>query len=125
MELARPFGQRSDDLDLRQTFAFTPSRCACRHCVTQQNDKQETGLHSDPGLAKALTPRHLGQPIERHEDAALLTGRGRFADDLGDAPGTLQAAVLRRNYGGWQFSFRLPFLVYYMGPILRCLSMEF
>jgi hypothetical protein len=95
MELARPFGQRSDDLDLRQTFAFTPSRCACRHCVTQQNDKQETGLHSDPGLAKALTPRHLGQPIERHEDAALLTGRGRFADDLGDAPGTLQAAVLR------------------------------
>lgn len=52
-------------------------------------------MHSDPGLAKALTPRHLGQPIERHEDAALLTGRGRFADDLGDAPGTLQAAVLR------------------------------
>ena len=82
MELARPFGQRSDDLDLRRTFAFAPSRCACRHCVPQQNDKQETGLHSDPGLAKALTPRHLGQPIERHEDAALLTGRGRYADDL-------------------------------------------
>lgn len=52
-------------------------------------------MHSELGLAKAPPPRHLGQPIERHEDAALLTGRGRFADDLGEAPGTLHAAVLR------------------------------
>src|SRR5262245_27527062 len=37
----------------------------------------------------------LGQPLERFEDAALLTGRGRFADDLGVAPGTLHAAILR------------------------------
>ena len=52
-------------------------------------------MHSELGLSKAPPPRHLGQPIERHEDAALLTGRGRFADDLGEAPGTLHAAVLR------------------------------
>ena len=31
----------------------------------------------------------------RIEDDALLTGRGRFADDLGVAPGTLHAAILR------------------------------
>ena len=38
---------------------------------------------------------HLGRPVERLEDESLLTGRGRFADDLGTKPGTLHAAVLR------------------------------
>jgi len=37
----------------------------------------------------------LGQSIERVEDAALLTGRGRFIDDLAVRPGTLHAAILR------------------------------
>jgi 2-furoyl-CoA dehydrogenase large subunit len=46
-----------------------------------------------PGPA---APRgHLGQSVERLEDEALLTGRGRFADDLGVKPGTLHAALLR------------------------------
>lgn len=36
-----------------------------------------------------------GQSVERVEDAALLTGRGRFVDDLGVRPGTLHAAILR------------------------------
>ena len=51
-------------------------------------------MHSDPGLRQAL-PSHLGQATPRHEDAALLSGRGRFGDDLGTTPGTLHAAVLR------------------------------
>lgn len=37
----------------------------------------------------------VGRSIERVEDAALLTGRGRFIDDLGTRPGTLHAAILR------------------------------
>jgi 2-furoyl-CoA dehydrogenase large subunit len=37
----------------------------------------------------------VGQSIERVEDAALLTGRGRYIDDLPVSPGTLHAAVLR------------------------------
>ena len=37
----------------------------------------------------------VGQSIERVEDAALLTGRGRYIDDIPVAPGTLHAAVLR------------------------------
>ncbi len=37
----------------------------------------------------------LGQSVERVEDAALLTGRGRFIDDLGVRPDTLHAAILR------------------------------
>ncbi len=37
----------------------------------------------------------VGQPLERYEDAALLTGAGRYADDLGTHPGTLHAAFLR------------------------------
>jgi 2-furoyl-CoA dehydrogenase large subunit len=37
----------------------------------------------------------VGRSIERVEDAALLTGRGRFVDDLGTPPGTFHAAILR------------------------------
>jgi 2-furoyl-CoA dehydrogenase large subunit len=42
-------------------------------------------------------PSHawVGRSIERVEDAALLTGRGRFIDDLGVAAATLHAAILR------------------------------
>lgn len=36
-----------------------------------------------------------GQSLPRIEDAGLLTGRGRFVDDLGVRPGTLYAAILR------------------------------
>jgi 2-furoyl-CoA dehydrogenase large subunit len=37
----------------------------------------------------------VGRSIERVEDAALLSGGGRFIDDLGVAPGTLHATILR------------------------------
>lgn len=37
----------------------------------------------------------VGRSIERVEDSALLTGGGRFIDDLGTRPGTLNAAILR------------------------------
>ena len=37
----------------------------------------------------------VGQSVERVEDAALLTGLGRFIDDLGVRPGALHAAILR------------------------------
>jgi 2-furoyl-CoA dehydrogenase large subunit len=37
----------------------------------------------------------IGQALERLEDAALLTGAGRYIDDLPVAPGTLHAAILR------------------------------
>ncbi|WP_298261236.1 molybdopterin cofactor-binding domain-containing protein [Bradyrhizobium sp.] len=37
----------------------------------------------------------VGQSIARVEDATLLTGRGRFMDDIGVHPGTLHAAFLR------------------------------
>ena len=37
----------------------------------------------------------VGRSMERVEDHALLTGQGRFVDDLGTPPGTLHAAFLR------------------------------
>src|SRR5438270_5786128 len=37
----------------------------------------------------------VGQSIERVEDAALLTGRGRYIDDIATPLGCLHAAVLR------------------------------
>jgi 2-furoyl-CoA dehydrogenase large subunit len=37
----------------------------------------------------------IGRSIPRLEDEALVTGRGRFIDDLGTRPGTLAAAILR------------------------------
>lgn len=42
---------------------------------------------------------HIGQPVERVEDTALLMGRGSYGDDLGVRPGTLHAAVLRSPHG--------------------------
>ncbi|HEU4777946.1 MAG TPA: molybdopterin cofactor-binding domain-containing protein, partial [Telluria sp.] len=38
---------------------------------------------------------HVGQSVPRVEDDALLSGRGRYGDDIGVRPGTLHAAVLR------------------------------
>jgi 2-furoyl-CoA dehydrogenase large subunit len=37
----------------------------------------------------------LGQPVRRKEDAALLLGKGRFADDVSVPAGTLSACVIR------------------------------
>src|SRR6516165_2082986 len=54
---------------------------------------------SVPGfLAMNSTMGWLGQSIERVEDAALLTGRGRYIDDLPIRPGTLHAAILRSSH---------------------------
>lgn len=39
--------------------------------------------------------RWVGRSVPRVEDAALLSGRGRYIDDLGAPPGTLHAAILR------------------------------
>src|SRR5579871_4030158 len=43
----------------------------------------------------ASGPLWVGRSIPRVEDSALLTGRGRFIDDIGVHPGTLHAAFLR------------------------------
>src|SRR5215218_4055770 len=40
-----------------------------------------------------------GRSLPRVEDATLLTGRGRYLDDLGTPPGTLHAAILRSPHG--------------------------
>jgi len=39
--------------------------------------------------------QRLGQPVVRKEDPALLSGRGRYADDLPVPAGTLHAHVIR------------------------------
>ncbi len=39
----------------------------------------------------------VGKSVERVEDGALLTGHGRYIDDLGVKPGTLHAAILRSS----------------------------
>jgi 2-furoyl-CoA dehydrogenase large subunit len=41
------------------------------------------------------THRHVGEAVERVEDARLLVGRGTFMDDLDPVPGTLEAAIVR------------------------------
>ncbi len=46
-------------------------------------------------IAEMESAPWVGRSIPRVEDAALLTGRGRFIDDLGAPPGTLHAAMLR------------------------------
>ena len=48
-----------------------------------------------PSSATAQDSAWIGRSMERVEDAALLSGNGRFIDDLGVRPGTLYAAILR------------------------------
>ena len=38
--------------------------------------------------------RYIGQPLRRREDFKLITGRGRYVDDL-KMPGMLHVAILR------------------------------
>ena len=51
-----------------------------------------------PDRAHATAEQWTGRSLERREDAALLTGTGHFADDLGVRPGTLHAAFVRSPY---------------------------
>ncbi len=44
---------------------------------------------------QATPSQWVGQSLERFEDAALLSGGGRYIDDLAIRPGTLHAAILR------------------------------
>ena len=48
-------------------------------------------LRDDHGSSMQRTER----AVVRVEDASLLTARGRFADDMGERPGTAHGAVLR------------------------------
>ena len=47
----------------------------------------------------AAPGRWTGQSLPRVEDAALLTGRGRYFDDIGSPPRTQHAAILRSPHG--------------------------
>ena len=43
--------------------------------------------------------RWVGRSVPRVEDAALLTGRARFVDDIATAVGTLEAVIVRSPHG--------------------------
>ncbi|MFC3606791.1 xanthine dehydrogenase family protein molybdopterin-binding subunit [Stutzerimonas tarimensis] len=49
-------------------------------------------MHQSPSKADQ---RHIGHRQVRVEDAALLRGLGRYADDVATPPGTLHAAIVR------------------------------
>ncbi|RZM36210.1 MAG: xanthine dehydrogenase family protein molybdopterin-binding subunit, partial [Sphingomonas sp.] len=50
-------------------------------------------------IDRPKTDNWVGKSLPRVEDAALLTGRGRYIDDLGVKPGTAHAAILRSPHG--------------------------
>lgn len=50
---------------------------------------------SNSGANDPTAGAWVGRSIERVEDAALLSGRGRFIDDVATRAGTLHAAILR------------------------------
>jgi aerobic carbon-monoxide dehydrogenase large subunit len=55
-----------------------------------------TGIVRAP--APESPPGMIGAAVERREDHRLLTGHGKFLDDL-DMPGTCEAAFLRSHHG--------------------------
>ncbi len=67
--------------------------------VDRPDDRQPpggTGLEKVAASQFADTEASLvGKPIPRLEDAALLQGDGRYADDIGVPVGTLHAAIVR------------------------------
>ena len=66
-----------------------------------RRDDTQIDARADGGVGVAAAPvestpvRHVGRSMERLEDPAILTGRGRYGDDLAVKPGTLHAAILR------------------------------
>jgi 2-furoyl-CoA dehydrogenase large subunit len=60
--------------------------------VSEDGDEKD---QSQEQRYQEMTGARIGQALQRVEDFALLTGRGRFADDLPVAAGTLHAAILR------------------------------
>lgn len=55
-------------------------------------------VRPDAPAGRRGTDRHVGRPVPRGEDAALLCGLGDFTDDLDPAPGALHAAIVRSPY---------------------------
>lgn len=62
--------------------------------MTVMEDATQSAHSNSPGSG---TGRWLGRAVERLEDAPLLMGAGRYADDLPVAPNTLYAAVVRSS----------------------------
>ena len=54
-------------------------------------------MTTHPALDATTTPGPFGQPVRRIEDPALLTGQGRYADDI-HFPDMLQAAFVRSPF---------------------------
>ena len=71
----------------RQALRGDDKYSVCRLQIHDLNAPSNSSLLS-------LVPKHIGQSIERFEDNALLSGRGRFVDDLGVKPGASHAAIL-------------------------------
>ena len=69
---------------------FATARLYCRH-------KGENDVTNHPMIDATTMPGPFGQPVRRIEDPALLTGAGRYADDI-HFPGMLQAAFVRSAF---------------------------
>ena len=50
---------------------------------------------ASPSSAPSQRKGLLGEPVRRKEDAALLTGKGRYTDDFPAPAGTLHAHIVR------------------------------
>src|SRR4051794_33607775 len=55
---------------------------------------QAQGYNQSPSTLPITMPQSIGKPLQRKEDPRLLTGSGRFSDDV-TLPGQAYAFVLR------------------------------
>jgi 2-furoyl-CoA dehydrogenase large subunit len=67
-----------------------------RTVMTLNIATQTSGIDT---ASHAAGDKWVGKSIARVEDGALLTGRGRYIDDLAIKPGTCHAAILRSPHG--------------------------
>ena len=72
--------------------ARTHSRGGRRRSRPRDRRGREARLEPDPARMTGSAKRWVGASVERKEDARLLTGRGRFMDDLAPVAGLRHAA---------------------------------
>src|SRR5262249_23387669 len=71
-----------------------------RPCLDLRPDSRKAAVSNGSGHGggrRMAAYKFIGQPIPRIEDAALLTGAGRFVDDV-PVPEALEAAFVRSAF---------------------------
>src|SRR6266540_3796575 len=93
----RTLGGASTSSSTRSTGELSSSSCWRARCCRGWRERDGQGARVSGGTKAGLVSRQVGAPVKRVEDPRLLTGQGRYLDDI-TLPGMLHAAFVRSAY---------------------------